>query len=80
MPGFEFNYIYTNPLRVYVGLLAADGPAILLPASDEERVKTGERPLTPPPNPAQAPPPQGARAQPAGSAPEQPNPAATPAK
>ena len=44
--GFEFNYIYTNPTRVYVGLLAADGPAILLPASDEERVKTSERPLT----------------------------------
>ena len=36
--GWEFNYLYTNPTRVYVGLLAADGPAILLPASDEERV------------------------------------------
>src|SRR5215213_471443 len=81
--GFEFNYIYTNPGRVYVGLLAADGPAILLPASDEERVKTGERPLTPPPNPAQAPPPQGAKAQAPTPAPEQPTtvptPAATPA-
>ncbi len=78
--GFEFNYIYTNPTRVYVGLLASDGPAILLPTSDEERVKTSEKPLTQPPNPAQAPPPQGAKAQPAASpSPEQANPAATPA-
>ncbi|HKQ53796.1 MAG TPA: PDZ domain-containing protein [Pyrinomonadaceae bacterium] len=75
--GFEFNYIYTNPARVYVGLLAADGPAILLPTSDEERVKTSERPLTPPPNPAQAPPSQGAKAQ--APTPEQPNPTPTPA-
>ncbi len=74
--GFEFNYIYTNPGRVYVGLLAADGPAILLPTSDEERVKTGERPLTPPPNPAQAPPPQGAKAQPTPAATPQPSPPA----
>ena len=35
---FEFNYVYTDPTRVYVGLLAADGPAILLPQSDEEKV------------------------------------------
>ncbi|HEX8847556.1 MAG TPA: PDZ domain-containing protein [Pyrinomonadaceae bacterium] len=62
--GFEFNYVYTNPTRVYVGLLAADGPALFLPSSDEERVKTRETPLTPPPNPAQAPPPQTAKAQP----------------
>ncbi len=75
--GFEFNYIYTNPTRVYVGLLAADGPAILLPTSDEERVKTSEKPLTPPPNPAQAPPPQGAKAQ--APTPEQATPTATPA-
>ncbi|HJU54711.1 MAG TPA: PDZ domain-containing protein [Pyrinomonadaceae bacterium] len=77
--GFEFNYIYTNPTRVYVGLLASDGPAILLPASDEERVKTSEKPLTPPPNPAQAPPPQGAKAQAPSPSPEQATPAATPA-
>ncbi len=32
---FEFNYLYTNPTRVYVGLLAADGPALFLP--DERR-------------------------------------------
>jgi tricorn protease len=75
--GFEFNYIYTNPTRVYVGILAADGPAILLPASDEERVKTGERPLTQPPSPSQAPPPQGAKAQPAITPAEQPATAAT---
>jgi tricorn protease len=34
---FEFNYVYTDPLRVYVGVLAADGPALLLPQSDEEK-------------------------------------------
>jgi tricorn protease len=78
--GWEFNYIYTNPTRVYVGILAADGPALFLPSSDEERVKTKETPLTPPPNPAQAPPPQTAKAQPAaGQAPEQPATQATPA-
>ena len=60
---FEFNYLYTNPTRVYVGLLAADGPALFLPTSDEERAKTAERPLTLPPNPAQQPPAQGARPQ-----------------
>ncbi len=36
--GFEFNYVYTDPTRVYVGVLAADGPALLLPQSDEEKV------------------------------------------
>src|SRR5205085_12026992 len=61
--GWEFNYLYTNPTRVYVGLLAADGPALFLPSSDEERVKTKETPLTQPPNPAQPPPPQGAKPQ-----------------
>jgi tricorn protease len=61
--GYEFNYLYTNPTRVYVGILAADGPALFLPASDEERVKTREQPLTPPPNPAQPPPAQGAKPQ-----------------
>ena len=35
---FEFNYVYTNPARVYVGVLAADGPALFLPQSDEEKV------------------------------------------
>jgi len=79
LSGFEFNYIYTNPTRVYVGILSADGPALFLPSSDEERIKTGETPLTPPPNPAQAPPPQGAKAQPSAQTPEQPTPQTTPA-
>jgi tricorn protease len=79
--GFEFNYVYTNPTRVYVGLLAADGPALFLPSSDEERVKTRETPLTPPPNPAQAPPPQSAKAQPTATpAEQQAGPIATPAE
>jgi tricorn protease len=61
--GYEFNYLYTNPTRVYVGLLAVDGPALFLPTSDEERVKTKEQPLTTPPSPAQAQPAQGAKPQ-----------------
>ncbi|MET0650353.1 MAG: PDZ domain-containing protein [Pyrinomonadaceae bacterium] len=76
---FEFNYLYTNPTRVYVGLLAADGPALFLPTSDEERAKSSERPLTQPPNPAQQPPAQGGRpqAQPPGGG-AQAQPTATP--
>ncbi|HEX3110994.1 MAG TPA: PDZ domain-containing protein [Thermoanaerobaculia bacterium] len=35
---WEFNYVYTDPTRVYVGILAEDGPALLLPQSDEEKV------------------------------------------
>ena len=34
---WEFNYVYTDPTRVYVGLLSADGPALFLPQSDEEK-------------------------------------------
>ena len=34
---FEFNYVYTDPTRVYAAILAADGPALLLPQSDEEK-------------------------------------------
>jgi tricorn protease len=34
--GYEFDYVYINPARVYVGILAADGPALFLPTSDEE--------------------------------------------
>jgi tricorn protease len=34
---FEFNYVYTDPTRVYAAVLAADGPALLLPQSDEEK-------------------------------------------
>lgn len=35
--GWEFNYVYTDPERVYVGILANDGPALFLPQSDEEK-------------------------------------------
>ncbi len=34
---WEFNYVYTDPTRIYVGILAADGPPLLLPQSDEEK-------------------------------------------
>jgi tricorn protease len=37
--GFEFNYVYTNPTRVYVGILSKDGPALFLPESDEEEAE-----------------------------------------
>lgn len=60
---FEFNYLYTNPTRVYVGLLTNDAPPLFLPTSDEERAKTKEQPLMQPPNPAQQPPSQGAKPQ-----------------
>ncbi|HEX7808523.1 MAG TPA: PDZ domain-containing protein, partial [Thermoanaerobaculia bacterium] len=35
--GWEFNYVYTDPERVYVGILSNDGPALFLPQSDEEK-------------------------------------------
>jgi tricorn protease len=76
--GFEFNYLYTNPTRVYVGLLAADGPALFLPTSDEERAKTKETPLTQPPNPAQQPPAQGGKPQGPGGQSAQPTATPTP--
>lgn len=34
--GYEFDYVYTNPTRIYVGVLAKEGPALFLPESDEE--------------------------------------------
>lgn len=34
--GYEFNYLYTDPTRVYVAILAKDGPALFRPRSDEE--------------------------------------------
>jgi tricorn protease len=37
--GYEFDYLYTNPSRVYVGLLSKSGPALFLPKSDEEAGK-----------------------------------------
>jgi len=54
---WEFNYVYTDPTRVYVGVLAADGPALFLPQSDEEKAaappapaneeKVAEKPAAP---------------------------------
>ena len=40
--GYEFDYVYTDPTRVYVGILSEDGPALFLPQSDEETPKTEE--------------------------------------
>ena len=37
--GFEFNYLYTNPTRVYAATLKRDGPALRVPKSDEEEPK-----------------------------------------
>jgi tricorn protease len=34
--GFETDYLYTRPTRVYAALLAKDGPALFLPESDDE--------------------------------------------
>ncbi|HEX6641636.1 MAG TPA: PDZ domain-containing protein, partial [Thermoanaerobaculia bacterium] len=34
---WEFNYVYTDSTRVYVGVLSEDGPALFLPQSDEEK-------------------------------------------
>lgn len=44
---FEFNYVYTDPTRVYVGILAQDGPALLLPQSDEEKASADKKPAEP---------------------------------
>ncbi len=49
--GFEFNYLYTHPTRVYVGLLAADEPALFLPKSDEEEMKLAQDALVAPQKP-----------------------------
>ena len=48
--GFEFNYVYTDPTRVYVGVLSKTGPALFLPQSDEEAPRSDEilRPPAPP--------------------------------
>ena len=40
--GFEFNYVYTDPTRVYVGVLSKTGPALFLPQSDEEPPRSDE--------------------------------------
>lgn len=34
---YEFNYLYNNATRVYAASLAADGPALFVPKSDEAR-------------------------------------------
>lgn len=36
--GYEFDYVYADPTRVYVAVLAKDGPALFVPESDDERV------------------------------------------
>ncbi len=41
---WEFNYVYTDPTRVYVAVLAADGPALFLPQSDEEKASAPPAP------------------------------------
>lgn len=51
---YEFNYLYTNVTRVYAATLAADGPPLLRPksdevgapseADDEAKEKDGEKP------------------------------------
>ncbi|HEU4522010.1 MAG TPA: PDZ domain-containing protein, partial [Thermoanaerobaculia bacterium] len=41
---WEFNYVYTDPTRIYVGILAADGPPLLLPQSDEEKAAAPDAP------------------------------------
>jgi len=35
---FEFNYVYTDATRMYVGVLSKNGPALFLPRSDEEEL------------------------------------------
>jgi tricorn protease len=37
--GYEFNYLYTDPTRVYAATLAAAGPALFQQKSDEEPVQ-----------------------------------------
>jgi len=34
--GYEFDFLYTDPTRVYVGLLTDDAPPLFLPKDDEE--------------------------------------------
>jgi tricorn protease len=52
---FEFNYVYTDPTRVYVGVLAADGPALFLPQSDEEKQAAATSPGGKPGNDSRSP-------------------------
>jgi tricorn protease len=73
---FEFNFIYTNATRVYVAVLAKDGPALFLPTSDEEKVAAATPPdasTTPPANqkPGTAPEEKKAEAKPAAAGSEE---------
>ena len=52
--GFEFNYVYTDPTRVYVGVLSKTGPALFLPQSDEEPQRADEALRAPAPPGAEA--------------------------
>jgi tricorn protease len=42
--GYEFDYVYSNATRVYVGVLSKEGPALFLPESDEEKLKPEDPP------------------------------------
>jgi tricorn protease len=42
--GYEFNYLYTNPTRIYAATLTADGPALNRPKSDEVAAPASEKP------------------------------------
>ncbi|HEX4960268.1 MAG TPA: PDZ domain-containing protein [Thermoanaerobaculia bacterium] len=42
--GFEFDYVYNNATRIYVGVLSKEGPALFLPESDEEKPRPEEKP------------------------------------
>jgi tricorn protease len=74
--GFEFNYVYTEPTRVYVGLLSKTGPALFLPESDEEPARSDDTlrpprpPGQPPPSAEPARPPDTAQPEPEKSSPE----------
>ncbi len=48
--GYEFNYFYTNPTRLYAATLRADAPPLLAAKSDEEQAEQPE------PEPKQEPP------------------------
>jgi len=41
--GYEFDFVYTDPTRVYAGLLNADAPALFPPKSDEETTGTPKK-------------------------------------
>ncbi|MBV9496280.1 MAG: PD40 domain-containing protein [Acidobacteria bacterium] len=51
---FEFNYVYTNPTRVYVAVLGNDGPALFLPQSDDEKAAAEKTSSSTPPAPTPA--------------------------